>query len=192
MPPRDNRILVAGYNFSMDPITLITGSPGTGKTAVSGLLAARNPRGVHIPSDIFYTFPAHPIPPHLAAADAQNQAVIASALHAAAALARRGYEVFFDGIFGPWFLPFIASELASVCPSFHYVMLRAPLETALSRIHNRTGHLGDDVVRQMHAEFAQHAGRYARHIVETEALPPDGIAGEILQRREDGDFLLDL
>ncbi len=176
----------------MEPITLITGAPGCGKTAVSKLLADRNPRGVHIPSDIFYTFPAHPVPPHLAAANAQNQAVIAAAVHAAAAFARREYDVFLDGIFGPWFLPFIASELSPLCPSIHYVVLRAPLETALRRVHGRSGHLKDEVVRQMHAEFESDLGRYARHVVQTESLPPVEIALEILHRRERGDFLLTL
>jgi cytidylate kinase len=176
----------------MESITLITGAPGCGKTAVSKLLAERNPRGAHIPSDIFYTFPAHPVRPHLAAADAQNQAVISAALHAAAAFARRDYDVFLDGIFGPWFVPFIAGELAPAVPSFHYVILRAPLQTALARIRKRSGHPEDEVVRQMHSEFEQHGGRYARHIVETDGLSTEGTADEILRRREQGDFLLDL
>jgi cytidylate kinase len=153
----------------MESIMLITGAPGTGKTTVSKLLAERNPRGVHILSDIFYTFPAHPIPPHLAAANMQNQAVNAAAVHAAAAFARHGDDVFLDGIFGPWFLPFIASELAPSVPSIQYVVLRAPLETALRWIRGRPGHLQEDVVRQMHSKFEQHAAPYARNIVETDA-----------------------
>jgi cytidylate kinase len=176
----------------MEPIALISGAPGTGKTAVSNLLAQRSASGVHIPSDIFYTFPAHSIRPHLSAAHAQNQAVIASALHAAAAFARREYDVFLDGIFGPWFLAFIAEELSPVLPSIHYVILRAPLETALRRIRDRSGHPGDEVVRQMHAEFERDAAAYARHIVETDALSIEDTVAEILRRRESGDFLLEL
>ncbi|MGB7537244.1 MAG: AAA family ATPase [Anaerolineales bacterium] len=176
----------------METITLITGAPGTGKTTVSRALADRSARGAHIPSDIFYTFPAHPVRPHLAAADAQNQAVIAAAFQAAAAFARRGYEVYLDGIFGPWFVPFIAGELAPAVPSFHYVILRAPLETALARIRKRSGHPEDEVVRQMHAEFEQHAGTYERNIVETDTLTLDETAAEILRRRERGDFLMEL
>jgi cytidylate kinase len=178
------------YNPGMPQITLVTGSPGTGKTAVSALLAARSSRGVHIPSDLFYRFPAHPIRPHLAAAQEQNEAVIAAAVAAATAFARRGYEVFLDGIFGPWFLPHIASVPAPESPALEYVILRSPLETALRRIHKRTGHPGDDVVRQMHAEFEQYARDYARHIVETDSLSVEETAAEILRRREAGDFLL--
>jgi cytidylate kinase len=176
----------------MQPITLITGAPGCGKSTVSKMLAERSGRGVHIPSDIFYTFPAHPVRPHLAASHSQNQAVIAAALHAAAAFARREYEVFLDGIFGPWFLPFIAAELAPSVPSIQYVVLRAPLETALARIRKRSGHLEDEVVRQMHSEFEQHAAAYARNIVETDARSIEETAAEILRRREQGDFHLNL
>ncbi len=176
----------------MESITLITGAPGSGKTAAAKLLAERNPRGVHIPSDIFYTFPAHPVRPHLAAADAQNRAVIAAALHAAAAFACRDYDVFLDGIFGPWFLPLIGSELVSISFSLQYVMLRSSLETSLRRIRKRSGRLEDGVVRQMHAEFEQHAAAYAHNIVETDALSIEETAAEILRRRERGDFRLDL
>jgi cytidylate kinase len=178
------------YNFRMPPITIVTGPPGTGKTAVCTLLASRSERGVHIPSDIFYKFPAHPVRPHLAAADGQNRAVIAAAVQAAAAFALRGYDVFLDGIFGPWFLPHIASEPAPAFSSFEYVILRSSLETALSRIRNRSGHPGDEVVRQMHSEFEAHIGQYRRHFLETDALSVEETAAEILRRREQGDFLL--
>jgi tRNA uridine 5-carbamoylmethylation protein Kti12 len=86
----------------------------------------------------------------------------------------------------------IAEELVSISFSLQYVVLRSSLETALRRIRNRSGHLGDEVVRQMHAEFEQHAETYERNIVETDALSIDEAAVEILRRREKGDFLLDL
>jgi cytidylate kinase len=184
-----NTLLGWDYNFFMDLITLITGSPGTGKTAVSSLLAARSERGAHIPTDLFYTFPAHLIPPHLAAANEQNQVVIAAALQAAASLARHGYDVYLDGILGPWFLPFIASELAPLAPAVHYVVLGAPLETAQCRVRGRSGALGDDVVRQMHPEFENAIGKYVRQLVDVERLSVAEAADTIVRSREQGDFL---
>jgi hypothetical protein len=70
--------------------------------------------------------------------------------------------------------------------------LRAPLETALRRIHGRSGHLKEEVVRQMHAEFEIVLGKYARRIVETENQSVAEIAVAVARRREQGDFLLPL
>ena len=176
----------------MGSITLITGAPGCGKTTVSTLLAERSERGLHIPSDIFYTFPAHSVPPHLAAAQSQNEAVIAAAVHAAAAFALHAYDVFLDGIFGPWFLPLISSELSPSLPAVHYVILRSPLPTALRRIRDRSGHLSEDVVCQMHGEFEACLGRYGRNVVETEGRSTADVADLVLRGRERGDFLLAL
>lgn len=36
---------------------IVTGSPGTGKTALAAHLARAKPRGLHLPSDVFYNFP---------------------------------------------------------------------------------------------------------------------------------------
>ncbi|PCL54108.1 AAA family ATPase, partial [Bordetella pertussis] len=48
----------------MLPIVIVSGPPGSGKTTACGLLAQADPQGLHLPSDLFYGFPAHPIPPY--------------------------------------------------------------------------------------------------------------------------------
>ncbi len=65
----------------MEPITLITGAPGTGKTAVSDLRAQRSESGVHIPSDIFSSFPGRRIPPPPSRAGAMKATSTASSGH---------------------------------------------------------------------------------------------------------------
>jgi len=173
-------------------ITILTGAPGTGKTTIARLLAGQSACGLHIPSDIFYTFPVHPIAPNLKEAHPQNEAVIAALLAAARAFASRGSAVILDGIFGPWFLPFIARQLQPETKAVHYVILRAEAETALGRVRSRPGWLEDAVVRQMHAEFENACGPFVRHTVDAGAEEPPELAEKIARLRAEGQFLLNL
>lgn len=93
-----------GRREAMSGITIVTGCPGAGKTTLAHHASKREARGLHIPADVFYTFPAHPISPILPEAHEQNAAVIVAVSRTAAAFASRGYAVFLDGIIGPWFL----------------------------------------------------------------------------------------
>lgn len=51
-----------------NPIVIVTGPPGAGKTTVSAHLARSSVQGLHLPADVFFTFPAHPIAPYRPAA----------------------------------------------------------------------------------------------------------------------------
>ena len=68
----------------MSHITIVTGSPGAGKTTLSEHASKADPRGLHMLADLFYTFPAYPISPILPEAHEQNAAVIAAVSRAAA------------------------------------------------------------------------------------------------------------
>jgi cytidylate kinase len=174
----------------MASIVIVTGSPGTGKTTLAAYLSKSHARGLHIPSDIFYTFPVHPISPYRSEAHEQNADIIVAVTHTAVIFAGRGYEVFLDGIFGPWFLPMMAAELRPSRLPVHYVVLRAPLEIALRRVQDRIGHERDHVVRQMHAAFAN-LGRYAGHTLDSQGRVEE-VAAEFARRHAGGEFLLDL
>lgn len=172
-------------------IVILTGSPGTGKTTVGARLAKEKLRGLHIPSDVFYTFPAHPISPYRPAALEQNTDIIAAAARTSAAFAGRGYHVILDGIFVPGFLPVVAVELQPTGVGVQYVVLRAPLEIALRRVQDRIGHERDHVVRLMHAAFSD-LGPYGAHVVETGTRDADTVVAELGPSLDRGEFVLDL
>ena len=176
----------------MSGMTIVTGSPGAGKTALCQRLAKVSPRGLHLPADVFYTFPAHAVSPILPEAHEQNSAVIAAATHAAAVFAARGYEVFLDGIVGPWFLPLVARELLCTGIALDYVILQVRLEDAIRRVAARTGQAAsDEVVRHMHAAFEK-LGGYAPHALDTTQSDMDQSVVEFTRRRAIGDFAVDL
>ena len=175
----------------MSGITIVTGCPGAGKTTLAHHASKREARGLHIPADVFYTFPAHPISPILPEAHEQNAAVIVAVSRTAAAFASRGYAVFLDGIIGPWFLPVVAAEFGSTGIPVEYVVLQVSLEQAIRRAGSRTRPGAEAVVRHMHSEF-QKLGNYASHVLDTTELGTDDALAEFTRRRSAGDFALDL
>lgn len=166
----------------MSPITIVTGSPGTGKTTVAAGLAAREPRGLHVPADVFYTFPAHPISPYRPESREQNTAIMVALARTATAFAERDWSVVLDGIFGPWFLPVLAAEIRPTGIPLEYVVLHAPVETCVQRVLARDGEGREHVVRQMHALFAD-LGTFAGHAVDVGPLAPDEVVTEVARRR---------
>src|SRR6187549_377244 len=122
----------------MAAIVIVTGTPGAGKTTLCERAAKAHPHGVHIVADVFFTFRAHPISPILPEAHPQNGAAITAVSRAAAAFASHGYEVFVDGIIGPWFLPVVAAEVADTGHAIDYVVLRVDVEEAVRRTSGRS------------------------------------------------------
>ena len=176
----------------MAPILILTGSPGAGKTTVAHALAAGGARGVHLEGDAFYRFLPHLVAPTLPESRAQNATIIRAIMRAAAAYAAGGYEVVVDGIFGPWFLPLVADELAPAGARADYVILRLDEERAVRRAGARTAYPGDAAMaRQMNAAFAA-AGDHERHVIEVADRTARDVADEIARRRAQGEFRLDL
>ena len=116
-------------------IVVITGSPGTGKTTVSAIVADESTleRSVRLHTDDFYHgLCKGAIPPHLPESNEQNQIVIEAFLEAAKRYARGGYDVIVDGIVGPWFLePWRKAVREGY--EVHYIVLRASKEETLRR-----------------------------------------------------------
>ena len=121
-------------------IVIITGSPGTGKTTVSAILARESglEKSVHMHTDDFYHYLSKgAVPPHLPESNSQNQSVMSALLEAAKCYARGGYDVIVDGIVGPWFLEPWRNAAKEGC-EIHYIILRAGKEETLRRALERS------------------------------------------------------
>ena len=155
-------------------ILLITGSPGTGKTTVSSIVAEESSmeKSVHMHTDDFYHYLIkNAIPPHLPQSNDQNLVVIEAFLEAAKRFARGGYDVIVDGIIGPWFL---APWLNVVQEGYevNYIILRANKEETMKRAIGRSKLDRDtniDLVERMWEQFCN-LGIYERNVIDTTNL----------------------
>jgi len=168
-------------------LAIVTGSPASGKTTLCRALAAASPDGLHLTTDRFYEFPAHPRDPTRPEAREQNAAVVAAFCRAAAAFAESGYEVYVDGIVGPWMLPVAARELGGL--PVDYAVLRIDLDEAVRRAAARDGPESERAVRHMHRAFGD-LGAYERHAIDADR-PGAALADAFRRRRASGALRLD-
>jgi len=177
----------------METVKIISGNPGSGKTSLAGRLALEKTRGVHMVTDLFYRFLARRIDPSTPEAHSQNQTVIRAFARAASAFAEEGYDVYLDGIVGPWMLPVLASEVSGRGLEIDYVILRTDLETALARTEARAGQgsAAPKVVAKMHREFSD-LGPYKAHVLVTTGRSLDDIAAEYKRRLAAGALRLQM
>ena len=160
-------------------ITIIGGCPGTGKTTLASRLAKNNRRGVHVETDRFFDFIANKIDPSKPGAHQQNEVVLTAWCAATLAYQAAGYEVFIDGVIGPWWF----EQLKAALGDFHYVMLRSDLQTCLDRVATREDQASATVavVRRMHEQFESAATEYSGIILNTTGRSPDALL-EMLYR----------
>lgn len=173
----------------MPSITIVSGSPGTGKTTISAELAKAAPLGVHIRSDEFYYFIADLIAPSEPESEEQNKTVIRAAAAAASTYARGGYYIVLDGIFGPWNL-YLLEEFSDLGVDVEYIVLRSTLERSLERCIARDGPAIVPIIEKMHPQF-EDVGEYERCVVQTLDRTTQDVLDEIERRRGAGDFRLE-
>jgi AAA domain len=160
------------------PITIVTGPPGAGKSTVCSLLARTRPLGLHLVGDqLFHWIVSGYVPPWMPGASRQNATVMAAMADAAGRFSEDGYDVFVDGIVGPWFLP---HWLSAVPPSesIRYLILRPSRVVALARAIGRTGpdDLADaDPVASMYSAF-EDLGVFEDHVLDSSGQEPAATA----------------
>jgi adenylate kinase family enzyme len=120
-------------------ITVLTGPPGAGKTTVARHLSSQSSRGVHLKGDdVFHWIASGYVQPWRSGTRSQNVTVTKAIASSALRFADGEYEVFVDGIIGPWFLPEVLDITTAADVPLHYVVLRPVREVVLQRALART------------------------------------------------------
>ncbi len=176
-----------------DPILILSGPPGVGKTTVAGILSARGGRAVHLQADTFFGFiRSGYVEPWRPESHRQNQIVMGVLAAAAAGYAAAGYLTLIDGIIIPgWFLEPLREQLAEAGQRVAYAVLRAPLELCLERVRSRGGYpsLQGAAIEQLWQSFAE-LGEYEQNVLAVEGLDPEQVCAELTRRLETGRLAL--
>ncbi|WP_297714436.1 AAA family ATPase [Clostridium sp.] len=152
-------------------IIIITGSPGTGKSTTSAIIAKESSmeKSVHMHTDDFYHYLSKgAIPPYLPESNEQNLIVIEAFIEAAKRYVRGGYDVIVDGIIGPWFLkPWL--NVVHDAYEVHYIILRASKEETMQRAITRSKldiETNIELVETMWEQF-KNLGGYESNVIDT-------------------------
>lgn len=142
----------------MGRIVIVTGPPGAGKSTVAQRLAreTEEPLGMHMHTDDLYAYIKKGyVEPWRPESQAQNVTLMNALAGSAATCAVGGYDVYVDGIVGPWFFDPWLSAARRYDLELNYVLLLPDEETTVARGTARTGHPMTDaaVIRQMSQAF---------------------------------------
>jgi adenylate kinase family enzyme len=167
-----------------DPILILTGPPGVGKTTIAGILAGRNGPSVHLEADTFFRFiRSGYVEPWKAESHEQNEMVMRIVAEAASGYARAGYFTIVDGIVIPgWFFEPLRDALCDLGHRVAFAVLRVPRSVCVARVNEREGgSISDpDAIGQIWQGFAE-LGDLERHAIDVDDQSPEGTATLLTQ-----------
>jgi hypothetical protein len=147
---------------------------------------------VHLVADqVFHWIVSGYLPPWKPGTTSQNGTVIGAVAAAAVRFDRGGYDVFVEGIVGPWLVAHWLHDADPDAP-IHYVILRPSRQEAHSRAMRRTG--PDDVIdpapiAAMFDAF-QNLGAFEAHVVDSSGLDVEATVRTLKEGIREGRFLL--
>ena len=175
-------------------ITIITGSPGTGKSTIAKNVAELSyaKKSVLIHTDDFYHYLIKgAIPPHKKEASEQNRIVINVLLATVREFASNGFHVIVDGIIGPWFIdPW--KDLANTGYKVNYFILRATKKETIKRAINRSKLTREENIELVEVMWNQfnNLGQYEKNVIISTELNINETAEKIIKNIDNQTFFL--